>query len=399
MKLNNKFLKTLLIAGSLLLVNQSNAQKKGAKPKPAATKPAAKDPFGTGTNPATKPASNDPFGGGSGNTQPPKTQTATTNATGASKPASNDPFAGGGGSDPFGGGAKSNTSQPPQGKPSSGFDKNLPITYQKTAGGDPLSDTIKPSLRNTSSIIDQTKDRTPLSWDFVREDDAIFRHKVWEVIDTREKINQPFMYKEDGGNNLFFAILVRSILEDSVAAFEHYDFRKELSKKEVREKCTGGMDTNQIYDLDNNVIGLSVGKKEFPVDSVYQFQLLEEIFFDKEASKLVRRIIAIAPMGPLVVNGKVIPGQNFPYFWVYYPDLRKNLAKRVVYNPKNLNSNQTWEDYLESHQYSYYLVKTTMDNFKDQKYSEYIKDPLFRLFEGEKFKTQIFNYEQGLWAY
>lgn len=78
---------------------------------------------------------------------------------------------------------------------------------------------------------------------------------------------------------------------------------KSYQKKEVREKCTGGMDTNQIYDLDNNVIGLSVGKKEFPVDSVYQFQLLEEIFFDKEASKLVRRIIAIAPMGPLVVNG------------------------------------------------------------------------------------------------
>lgn len=398
MKLNNKFSTVVLVATFLLFANQTIAQKKGNKAKPAASKPAAKsDPFGGGGT--AKPSSNDPFGGGS-TAQPPKTQTATTNTSGAAKPASNDPFASSNAGDPFGGGApKPAGNQPPQGKTSSGFDKSLPITYQKTAGGDPLSDTIKPSLRNPSSIIDQTKDRMPLAWDFVREDDAIFRHKVWEVIDTREKINQPFMYKEDGGNNLFFAILVRSILEDSVAAFEHYDFRKELSKKEVREKCTGGMDTNQIYDLENNVIGLSVGKKEFPVDSVYQFQLLEEIFFDKEASKLVRRIIGVAPMGPLVVNGKVIPGQNFPYFWVYYPDLRKNLAKRIVYNPKNLNSNQTWEDYLESHQYSYYLVKTTMDNYKDQKYSEYIKDPLFRLFEGEKFKTQIFNYEQSLWAY
>jgi gliding motility associated protien GldN len=207
------------------------------------------------------------------------------------------------------------------------------------------------------------------------------------------------MYNEDGGNNLFFSILVRSILEDSVAAFEHYDFRKQLKNAEVRSKCTGGMDTVNVTDLDGNVVGLSVGKKEFPVDSVYQFQLMEEVFFDKESSKLLRRIIGLAPMGPLVVNGKVIPGQSFPYFWVYYPDLRRNLAKKQVYNPKNLNSNQTWEDYLESHQYSYYIIKSTMDNYRDQKYSDYIKDPLFRLFEGEKFKSQMFSYEQSLWSY
>lgn len=397
MKLNNKFSIALLAAGLFLSAAQVNAQgnKKGGKTKTVASKPAASanDPFGTG---AAKPATSDPFGSGGATSQPPKTQTTTTGSSG--KPTSSDPFAGGGNAtaDPFGKPAAK--SQPPAGGAAS-FNKGLPFKTQKSAGGDPLSDTIKPALRNPSSIIDQTKDRMPLAWDFVREDDAIFRHKVWEVIDAREKINQPFMYNEDGGNNLFFAIVVRSILEDSVAAFEHYDFRKEFTKKQIREKCTGALDTVPEYNLEGDVVAYSVGKKDFPVDSVYQFQLLEEIFFDKEASKLVRRIIGLAPMGPLVVNGKVVPGQNFPYFWVYYPDLRKNLAKRIVYNPKNLNSNQTWEDYLESHQYSYYLVKTTMDNYRDQKYSEYIKDPLFRLFEGEKFKTQIFNYEQSLWAY
>lgn len=398
MKLNNKFSIAVLIASSFLFANQVNAQgKKGGKTKPAASKPkpTSNDPFGGGGS--SKPASSDPFGGGG--TAQPKSQTTTTGS--GAKAATTDPFAGGGATaDPFGSNkpAASN-SQPPAGGANASINKGLPFKTQKSAGGDPLSDSIKPALRNPSSIIDQTKDRMPLAWDFVREDDAIFRHKVWEVIDAREKINQPFMYNEDGGNNLFFAILVRSILEDSVAAFEHYDFRKELTKKQIKEKCTGALDTVPEYNLEGDVVAYSVGKKDFPVDSVYQFQLLEEIFFDKEASKLVRRIIGLAPMGPLVVNGKVIPGQNFPYFWVYYPDLRKNLAKRTVYNPKNLNSNQTWEDYLESHQYSYYLVKTTMDNYKDQKYSEYIKDPLFRLFEGEKFKTQIFNYEQSLWAY
>lgn len=390
MKFNKIIFATIFFTTSLFVVNSSIAQKgKGGKPKPAA-KPATSDPFGGGGS--TKPATNDPFGGGGA--QPPKS--TQSNSSSKSTTTNSDPFASQA-SDPFKG---NGGNQPPkQQAGGGGYNKNLPFEIQKAAGGDPLSDSIKPSLRNPSSIIDQTKDRVPLAWDYVREDDATFRHKVWEIIDTREKINQPFMYKEDGGNNLFFAIMVRSLLEDSVEAFEHYDFRKKLSKKEIRDKCTGGVDTVPKYDFDMNIIGYAVGKKEFPVDSVYQFQLMEEIFFDKESSKLLRRIIGIAPMGPLVVNGKVIPGQNFPYFWVYYPDLRKNLAKKIVYNPKNLNANQTWEDYLESHQYNYYIIKTSMDNYRDIKYSEYIKDPLFRLFEGEKFKNQIFSYEQSLWSY
>ena len=391
MKMNQKLVSILVALTFLAVTFSATAQKAKPKAKPAAKagKPSSS------SNPFGGSSSSSPFGGNT--TAPP---TPTKGGTTQSSSSSANPFGGSAASsDPFGGGTKTAT-QPPQGKPAGGFNSKLPITVQKSAGGDPLTDTIKPNLRNTSAISFMTnKERTPLAWDEIREDDGIYRHKIWEVIDCREKINQPFMYKEDGSINMFFTILVRSILEDSVAAFEHYDFRKQLKKSEVQAKCTGGMDTANSYDLEGNVIGLSVGKKEFPIDSVYKFQLLEEIIFDKEASKLVRRIIAIAPMGPAFIGGKIIPGEMFPYFWVYYPDLRKTLAKRQVYNPRNLNSNQTWEDYLENHMYSYYIVKSSIDNTKDQNLKDYITDPLFRLLEGEKIKTKIFNYEQGLWAY
>ena len=390
MKMNQKLVSILVVVTFLTVTFSANAQKGKAKPKAAAKagkSSSSSNPFGGGAAPSS------PFGG---NTTVPSTP--STGGTIQNSSSSANPFGGSAAtSDPFGGGKPA---QPPQGKPAGGFNKGLPITVQKSAGGDPLTDTIKPNLRNTSAISFMTnKERVPLAFDGIREDDGIYRHKLWEVIDCREKINLPFMYKDDGSINMFFTILVRSILEDSVAAFEHYDFRKQLKNSEVQAKCTGGMDTANSYDLEGNVIGLSVGKKEFPIDSVYKFQLLEEIIFDKEASKLVRRIIAIAPMGPAFIGGKIIPGEMFPYFWVYYPDLRKTLAKRQVYNPRNLNSMQTWEDYLENHMYSYYIVKSSIDNVKDQALKEYIKDPLFRLLEGEKIKSQIFNYEQGLWAY
>jgi gliding motility associated protien GldN len=240
-----------------------------------------------------------------------------------------------------------------------------------------------------------------LQYDDIREDDAIYRHKIWKVIDAREKINAPFIYNEDDGNQLFFSIVFKAVVEDSVLAFEDERFRKpykDLNK--FKGKFSGGMDTVDVQDLDGNIISREVRSKEFPVDSVYEFMIMEDVLFDKEASRLVHRIIGIAPMGPTILpSGKVIEGPHFPYFWIYYPDLRKTLAKKPVYNPKNLGARMTWEDYLENHHFSYYVVKSTMDNVKDQNLKEYIKDPMFRLFEGEKIKDKIFNYEQGLWAY
>jgi len=370
-------------------VNVGFAQKK----KVAAKKPpASANPFGGA--PATPAASTNPFGGApASGSQPPKSGGSV------------DPFApsssktSGGAVDPFapaksGGGV----SQPPANKPANG---KIPIIVVPSSTANPLTDSAKPALRNASAINSDIKDRNPLQYDDIREDDAIYRHKIWKVIDAREKINAPFIYNEDDGNQLFFSIVFKAVVEDSVLAFEDERFRKpykDLNK--FKGKFSGGLDTVDVQDLDGNIISREVRSKEFPVDSVYEFMIMEDVLFDKEASRLVHRIIGIAPMGPTILpSGKVIEGPHFPYFWVYYPDLRKTLAKKPVYNPKNLGARMTWEDYLENHHFSYYVVKSTMDNVKDQHLKEYIKDPMFRLFEGEKIKDKIFNYEQGLWAY
>jgi hypothetical protein len=86
-------------------------------------------------------------------------------------------------------------------------------------------------------------------------------------------------------------------------------------------------------------------------------------------------------------------------FWVYYPDLRKTLAKVDVYNPKNFSSRMTWEELFESRFFSSYIIKTSANNPGDRYLNAMIKDPLFRLLEGENIKTRIFNWEQDLWQY
>lgn len=379
---------------SLFTSTNALAQKKKA-PAKKTTGGGSANPFGGGGN--TGGSTANPFGGG-GNTSGSNTTQQPPASGGASKPA--DPFGSGAAkpADPFGkpaGGA----GQPPAGGKKSNFNSSLPITVLKSSGN-PLTDSIVEAKRNPSAIISNAKDRNPLDYDLIREDDAVYRHKIWKVIDAREKMNAPFLYNEDGGSQLFFTILFRAITEDSVLAFEHYDFRKPYKLDKFMAKFSGGIDTVEQIGLDGEPIGYAIGKKEFPLDSVYEFQIMEEIIFDKEASRLVHRIIGIAPMGPLILpSGQVVPGPHFPYFWIYYPDLRKTLAKKQVYNPKNLGARATWEDYLESHQFAYYTIKSSMDNVKDKSFKEAINDPMKRLWEGELVKEKIFSYEQGLWSY
>ena len=75
-------------------------------------------------------------------------------------------------------------------------------------------DTPRKSLRNDASIeLNLVKDRTPLAYEHIREDDAVYRQRVWREIDVHEKMNLPFVYKayEDNGNQRFISILLNLI--------------------------------------------------------------------------------------------------------------------------------------------------------------------------------------------
>ncbi|HYD20453.1 MAG TPA: hypothetical protein VEB40_03175, partial [Flavipsychrobacter sp.] len=62
-------------------------------------------------------------------------------------------------------------------------------------------DTIRKSLRN-DDVIERNlvKDRSPLPYEHIREDDAVYRQRLWREIDVHEKMNLPFVYKADDNN-------------------------------------------------------------------------------------------------------------------------------------------------------------------------------------------------------
>ncbi|NJL74341.1 MAG: hypothetical protein HC892_04120 [Saprospiraceae bacterium] len=57
--------------------------------------------------------------------------------------------------------------------------------------------------------------RTPLAYPNVQEGDLLWEKRIWQVVDTREKMNQPFCYPLQP----FFEILVKAIREGEIVAY------------------------------------------------------------------------------------------------------------------------------------------------------------------------------------
>lgn len=283
-----------------------------------------------------------------------------------------------------------------------GRDTTLPFKRMPNKSGG-LLDSTKMSLRN-DAVIERNlvKDRTPLTYEHIREDDAVYRVRVWREIDAREKLNLPFRYAavEDNGGQRFISILLKSIREDSVMAFSSDDdrFTTPITAEEAMSAFGGGLDTVPEYDMDGNVNGYQVRDKAVEPDSIYKFRIKEEWVFDKEASRMFVRILGIAPVYQFKLSTGQVIGEKTA-FWVYYPDLRPVLAKFEIYNPKNYGARMTWEELFESRMFSSYITMSSFDNPSNLPLNAYIKDSLFRLLEGENIKEKIFSYEQNLWSY
>jgi gliding motility associated protien GldN len=265
---------------------------------------------------------------------------------------------------------------------------------------------VKKSMRRDAAVdLSILNDRTPLEYENLRADDAVWRHKVWREIDTREKINMPFNYaaEEDNGSQRFIMILLQALQDSTVTAFSNIDdrFTTPMTKSEIA-KAVGG-DEIEIPIIDSN--GVTTGTKkvrpEINLDSFYKFRIKEEVIFDKESSRLFWRILGIAPVKNIITSQGIDLGPS-ELFWVYYPDMRPTFSKYEVYNGKNFGARMTWDDLFESRMFNGRIIKSTMDNPYDLQIRNVpgLQDNgILQLLEGENIKEKIFNYEQDLWSY
>ena len=279
---------------------------------------------------------------------------------------------------------------------------NIPIRVD-TSGL--INSAAKKSLRNENAFDKSSlNDRTPLIYEHLRWDDALFAEKVWRELDLREKLNKPFVYEaeSDNGSQIFVDMLLKAVNSGEITAFADERFTTPMTMQEINQLTLGSADTVGRTDVNDpsKIVEYVVTRASFDPKSVNRIRIKEEWVFDREASRMFVRILGICPLKTLYLPGS---GKEFgvsQMFWVYYPDLRPVLAKYEVYNPKNMgNARMTWEELFESRMFASYIIKSTFDNARNVAIKGFIRDPILALLEGENIKEKIFNYEQDLWSY
>ncbi|MBP7496420.1 MAG: gliding motility protein GldN [Bacteroidales bacterium] len=272
---------------------------------------------------------------------------------------------------------------------------------------------ITGSINLSSQVLDSPKrdgiydkihnvNRKPIPYAFVREADVFWSKRIWRVIDFKEKMNQPFYFpiEPQNGRKSFMTIIFDALKEGTIIAYEAGQYNDEflapISPVQLLSSLTR-VDSIRLqrsyppYDWYD-----TIKVKEFRTSDVTRIRIKEDWFFDKQRSVMESRIIGICP----IIEQFNDEDQSFkgylPLFWIYFPDLRPILAKNEVFNRFNDGLRLSYDDVFMKRMFSSYIYKES--NVYDRKIVEYTKG-VDQIFESERIKNEINNYERELWEY
>lgn len=251
-------------------------------------------------------------------------------------------------------------------------------------GEAPLDDVVKKEVM---------MERRVLAYQPIRESDIFWEKRIWRIVDVREKMNLPFAYPEEP----FFRILSDAASNGDLPVYSVDDdkFTKRLSTDDVLSMLSK-TDTIVTFDPETYEEKVQIVRNDINWADVKRFRIKEIWFFDKETSTMQVRILGIAPL----IDVKDSEG-NFRYekamFWVYYPQARELFARHRVFTMGgNTNATISWEDLFEMRYFASFIIKES--NVYDRRIEDYARG-VDALWESDRIKNQIFNFEHDLWQY
>lgn len=245
---------------------------------------------------------------------------------------------------------------------------------------------------------------TPIPWHYIREEDMLWRKRVWREIDTREKQNIAFRYTgdENSGGGMFIEILIDAIKRGKIKAFSNFDdrFTQSLTKEQLMEQLIPKPDTVTLIDPTTGQEVIKIVNHDFDPGAITKYRLKEDWIFDRNIGQMIVRIVGIAPIKDIIVDGDYRGAQ--PLFWLYYPDIRNLLAQYEVFNPMNDVHRYTWDEFFESRQFASKITQVSNPfgaiGSGGAKLRDYM-NPMESLYEGQHISEEIFNKEHDMWVY
>ena len=258
-------------------------------------------------------------------------------------------------------------------------------------------------------------DINSLEYNEVEENDVLWSKVVYEYIDLNEKLNFPLLFPVNDeqnkiGRKSFWRVIseyiIKEIDEDSTgASLEIYntdDFSKfdKLNSNEIRdlisyELVSRKTGTQTLYVKSNEIGG-------YNIKGIW--------YFDKKASELKYRLLGLQPVGANtedLKSGVDNAKRESTYFWIWYPSIRNELNKHLVFNDRNNNNRISFDALLINRRFSSYIYKydniygdrTIRDYIRQRQGEDKFQYQLRLIMESERIKKEILDFEVDMWGY
>ena len=233
---------------------------------------------------------------------------------------------------------------------------------------------------------------TPFNYPQINPNNVTFYKRIWRDIDLSDPQNQILATP---GSTLIETI-IDAVKTGKITAYDSADdsFKLPLNPEDAFRKMADSV-LVPIFDNDGNQIDAKMMLNDFNPEKITKFRVKEDIFFDKQRSKVETRIIGIAPLMQLS-SGENLIGET-PLFWLYFPECRTVFVTKDVSDPDRNLFDMSMDDVFLQRKFASKIIRESSTT--GQRIVDYTQNTDEQNKEAQRIESNIEEYKRKVWSY
>lgn len=232
------------------------------------------------------------------------------------------------------------------------------------------------------------KNAKPIPLPEVNKNNINFYKRVYKDIDLTHPKNGLFTIP---GATLI-EIIMKGIEEGKITAYSAAStpqnptgdaFTEPLTYQQAMGTMTDSV-LVPIFDDEGNQVDAVMKMNDFNPAAITKFRVKEDIFYDKQRSRIETRIIGLAPLHRVEAAGELLNEQ--PTFWLYFPDCRDVFVTVSVSDQTQDIQNMNFDDIFLQQRFHTTIVKEASPT------NEKAENP-------NEIEEEIKDYKKETWEY